>query len=296
MGLLRTFEFIINHPLNRRHRLRAFGRYVRWQFSSLLAPGLIAVPFVEESRFLATFGMTGLTGNIYGGLHEFEDMAFLLHALRPEDLFVDIGANVGSYTILASKNAGAETVSIEPVPSTFEQLLDNINLNRLSEKVIALNIAVGQKSGRLRFTTSLDTVNHVVPENSEEKATIEVPVQRLDDVLKEKSPFLMKIDVEGFETEVLRGAEETLSRGTLQAIIMEVNGSGARYGYDDMALHKQLLERGFSSYTYQPFTRTLTKLELKGLHQGNILYIRDLDLISKRLKSARAYSIVGEQV
>jgi hypothetical protein len=50
----------------------------------------------------ATSGMTGATGNLYVGLHEFEEMAFLLHFLRPGDLFADVGANVGSYTILAA--------------------------------------------------------------------------------------------------------------------------------------------------------------------------------------------------
>jgi len=48
---------------------------------------------VNGSKFLVKTGETGLTGNIYTGLHEFPDMGFLLHFLRAEDLFVDIGAN-----------------------------------------------------------------------------------------------------------------------------------------------------------------------------------------------------------
>lgn len=46
--------------------------------------------------------MTGATGNWYCGLQEYEDMSFVLHALRPGDLFVDVGANIGSYSILAA--------------------------------------------------------------------------------------------------------------------------------------------------------------------------------------------------
>jgi thymidylate synthase len=63
--------------------------------------------------------MTGATGNIYAGLHEFEDMAFLLHLLRSEDMFADVGSNIGSYTILASGVVGAKSVAFEPVPSTY---------------------------------------------------------------------------------------------------------------------------------------------------------------------------------
>ena len=63
--------------------------------------------------------MTGATGNIYTGLHEFEDMMFLLHLLRPGDIFVDAGANIGSYTVLASAVVGAKSISFEPVPPLF---------------------------------------------------------------------------------------------------------------------------------------------------------------------------------
>ena len=65
--------------------------------------------------------------------------------LRPSDLFIDIGANVGSYTILASSEINAKTIAIEPVPSTFENLIDNISINKMQEKVKALNIGLGSK-------------------------------------------------------------------------------------------------------------------------------------------------------
>ena len=53
--------------------------------------------------------------NIYRGLFEYEDMLFLLHALRPENIFVDVGANVGAYTILSSKVVNAKSVAFEPM-------------------------------------------------------------------------------------------------------------------------------------------------------------------------------------
>ena len=56
--------------------------------------------------------MTGATQNIYCGLQEFEEMAFLLHFLRKDDLPLDIGANIGSYTILAASSVGARTMAI----------------------------------------------------------------------------------------------------------------------------------------------------------------------------------------
>jgi len=69
-------------------------------------PGPIALPFVGGSVLLAIRGMTGASGNWYCGLAEFEDMALVLHALRPGELFVDIGANVGAYSVLAVSGGG----------------------------------------------------------------------------------------------------------------------------------------------------------------------------------------------
>ena len=101
-SLKRTFGFILSHKLAKRHKYSAFFKFFRWQIIASFSKKLIVVPFIENTKFWARKKLTGITGNIYTGLHEFEDMAFLIHLLRNEDVFFDVGANVGSYTILAS--------------------------------------------------------------------------------------------------------------------------------------------------------------------------------------------------
>ncbi len=100
--LRKTLRYILVHPLSKRNRTKAFLKYLCWQIGYRLNPYPIIYPFVEKSKLIIAKGMTGATGNIYVGLHDFEKMGFLLHLLRPEDLFADVGANIGSYTILAS--------------------------------------------------------------------------------------------------------------------------------------------------------------------------------------------------
>ncbi|TMC68336.1 MAG: FkbM family methyltransferase, partial [Chloroflexi bacterium] len=92
---------------------------VRWQFVSRLIAGPIALPFVEGTSLFAMRGMTGATGNWYCGLHEVREMAFVLHLLRAKDHFLDVGANVGSYTVLAGGAVGARVTAVEPIPETF---------------------------------------------------------------------------------------------------------------------------------------------------------------------------------
>src|SRR5579883_1341988 len=218
------------HPLNRRSPLKAVGRFFAWQIATRLGPGAFVVPYVGETRLLVTRGMTGATGNVYCGLHEFEDMAFVLHALRPEDLFVDVGANVGSYTILASGAAGARCISFEPAPSAYRALLDNIRLNDLLYRVEARNECLAAAPGEVQLTSGLDTVNHVVMHPQNGVDTVRVAVTTLDAALAGRAPAIIKIDVEGYETAVIDGADETLRAGSLRAVLMELNGSGARYG------------------------------------------------------------------
>lgn len=289
---IKFFQFILNHPLNKGEKVAAMLRYLRWQIGSRLVSGGVAVDYVNDSRLLVRPGMTGATCNIYAGLHEFEDMAFVLHCLRKEDVFVDIGANIGSYTVLAGGAVGAQCFSIEPIPATFERLKDNIHLNGMSDHITALNIGIGEKEGVLRFTSDLDTVNHVLSDDEANNTSFsEVPVHQLDDVLSEVEPVMIKIDVEGFETNVIKGAEAVLAKPSLLAVLMELNGSGDRYGFDENELHAKMLSYGFAPYEYCPLKREIISLNGKNNDSGNTLYLRNIEGVMQRIKNAPKYSI-----
>jgi FkbM family methyltransferase len=167
-------------------------------------------------------------------MHDFGDMSFLLHVLREQSLFLDVGANCGAYTVLASAVARAKSVSFEPLPSAFHGLLRNVRLNGVEDLCELHNVGLAGADGMLKFTRDSDTKNHVVLDGQSQRAdVVEVPVTTLDAVVGTRIPSLLKIDVEGFETEVLRGAEGVLSRDSLNAIIIELNGAGAKYGFDE---------------------------------------------------------------
>lgn len=95
--------------------------------------------------------------------------------------------------------------------------------------------------------------------------------------------------MEGFETEVLNGANKILLDYNLKAIIIELNGSGQRYGYDESKIHKKLIDFGFKPCSYDPKSRFLKELETFGIH--NTIYIRDLEYVIDRIKTARQIKI-----
>ena len=76
-------------------------------------------------------------------------------------------------------------------------------------------------------------------------------------------------------------------------MIVELNGSGRRYGFDDRDTHRSLLDLGFSPQSYAPFTRELKRRPVGG---DNTIYVRDLDWVSGRLGSAPALRILNNEL
>jgi FkbM family methyltransferase len=295
VSLLDTFRFLMTHPLTADHRMAALSRFATWQVASRLAPGPVAVPFVNATRLLVSPGMAGATGSVYAGLHEFEDMSLVLHALRPGDDFVDAGANVGSYTIAACA-AGAHTLAFEPVPETFTQLMDNVRLNAFDAQVTAHCVALGAGAGEMMMTTDQGCCNHVTVEDAPAGPLLRVPVVPLDAAIEGRRPVILKIDVEGFEEQVLEGAQRLLLAPSLLAVIVEVNGSGARYGVDDMSLHERLSAGAFHACMYAPRRRELTLLAERPSALGNVVYVRDVAALRERVRTAPTFSVLGQQI
>ena len=251
--------------------------------------------WVNDSKLIVENGMVGATGNIYVGLMEYKDMAFVLHYLNNSDIFYDIGANVGVYTVLSSKVKQAKTVSIEPLPNTYEKLMDNIKLNRIDEKVIPLNIGLSDKKSILYFTSDKDTMNQVATQ--EDKNTIQVDVDILDNVANIYGyPNFIKMDVEGYETMVLKGAEKVLQSKNLDGIIIELNGSGSKFGFNDEDIHNSLINNGFSPYDYDPVNRRINGLKKYGSH--NTIYLKKDKIINiqERLLKSQPFKIFDMEI
>ena len=254
----------------------------------------IAFTWINGLKLLIRKGDAGLVANIYFGLCEFQESAFLLHFLRKEDVFVDIGANLGHYSLLASGIADCNSIAVEPVPAVFEQLQKQIILNDLKQKVTTLNIGISDQPGALYFSTDRGTMNRVVSEKY--PASVQVPVKTLDQTLAGKNINLMKIDVEGFEEKVLRGGNDTLRNLSLKAVILELNSNNNYYGATNAMVLNYMTEKGFRPYEYIPFHRKLLPLPSYNKSQFNTIFVRDLDFVRSRIISGKKINIRGHQV
>lgn len=284
---VKTLRFIAKHPIGSQAMHRSVLDWLRWQVSSRLAFGPLLVPFVDDTSLLVERGMTGATGNVYCGLHEAEEMAFVLHFLRESDVFVDIGANVGTFTVLAAGAVGARTHTFEPIPSTFAKLMRNVRFNRLEQLVDAHCAALGAESGEVLMTSGFDTTNRIL-EGAEAQAAqglVKVPIKPLDEVLGGRGAALIKIDVEGHSDGVLAGATRALASPDTAALIVELFGPK-----ETNATLRMLQSLGYTPIEYQPLTRQVVPQQKLG-HGNNTIFVRDVEKVRERVQDARKFRV-----
>jgi FkbM family methyltransferase len=171
------------------------------------------------------------------------------------DIVIDIGAAFGLYTITSSKQVGAngKVIAIEAHPGNYEMLNHNIKLNGLTN-VIPLNYAVYSSKAKVKIYSNYTIMAERIQEEKVKEKFVEVNADTLDNILeqnviRQEQINWIKIDVEGAELEVLKGAYSTLSNSKDIALYIEMH----------------------SQNNHQPI------IELLNLHNINVIYQKNYD-------------------
>jgi FkbM family methyltransferase len=156
-------------------------------------------------------------------------------AVKPGDVFYDVGANAGAYALISGQVCGSDgaVVALEPMPGTFALLVDNVRINHLEGVITPLPIAVSSGTGLIDLHyTSLDVGSafHITGDRDpvygrEVIQTERVLSFRLDDLVTRlglPAPNHIKIDVDGTEDEVLAGAADALRSPALRSVMIEI--------------------------------------------------------------------------
>jgi FkbM family methyltransferase len=208
-------RYVWTHPSNAGQRLRALLRAARYQARARVLRRRGVARLGEHSRLWVDAHRTAAAMVLYANPPDRPEMLAWRRALRDGGLFIDVGANVGTYTIWAAEH-GADVIAIEPAPDTFSLLQENIALN--GYQVTAVRAAAGDHCGSARFTAGLDAGNSLAPEGP-----VVTDLVTVDSLIGDRRVTGMKVDVEGFEIDVLRGAARALAGHRIGLIQIEWN-------------------------------------------------------------------------
>lgn len=235
-------RWVWRHPSNDGKRIRQLGRAIMFQTQGRLLRRPFVTPLGDHSRVWAELHVSASSRALYANPPDVPEMPVWLSWLRGGDLFVDVGANVGLYTVLALER-GAEVIAVEPDPTAVHRLKRNLALNGYAASVV--ESALADRSGERPFTVGLDSTNRLLTGSSAEESRT-VPAITLDELLRERTARGVKIDVEGAEWLVLRGGERALRERRIELLQLEWNDCSRRhFGYDRAELAQWLSMVGY---------------------------------------------------
>lgn len=186
------------------------------------------------------------------GSFEYAKQRLMSSMLHPGEAMFDVGANVGYYTLLASHKVGPSgcVVAFEPFPANVRLIKRHLRLNRV-RNVSVHQVAVSDREGRARFAPNASNAMGKLSD----AGSIDVAMVSLDSVVTTASlpdPTLLKIDVEGAELGVLRGAAKLLDRAR-PSILLATHGAN---------VHQQCCDflRG-AGYLVRPIDESVTSID-----------------------------------
>lgn len=227
---------------------------------------------------------------IYEGFEK-NELEFMSKVLRVGDILIDVGANIGLFSLIASKIVGqsGKVISFEPSPATFNRLQENISLNNL-KNIDSRNIGLSNKKGILSLNVSengFDAWNTFAKGDIEDKfqKIVDVNVSTLDETLididKAKISFI-KIDVEGWEKFVFEGGKEFLKDYSPTVMVEFTEANTFAAGYHVHELFDIMVSLNYKWYRYEDGNLNLEK---KRLHYpyDNLIATKDIELLNKKL-------------
>jgi FkbM family methyltransferase len=188
------------------------------------------------------------------GEYDYNNMRFVRALLqRFHGVFVDVGANIGAYTLIASEVENARVIAIEPHPETYAHLTENMHLNK-RRNVTCLNVAASSKDADLYLTDESEpALNRIVQGRDGARGALRVEARRLEAICRSmaKIPDVIKIDVEGHEREVLDGLGDF--RQSAKAILIE--------GGERDAIREWMASAGYAGPLFVHFSQRMISPE-----------------------------------
>ncbi len=265
------------HPANADHRVRAVVRSLGWQVRKRVPGRPVDVPY--EGLVLRCHPDSNSASNVFyfTSRYDYDEMTFLDRYLRPADGFLDIGANIGTYSLFAAARCGidARIEAFEPLPVAAARLRQNFERNHLTDAHVH-EVAVDDHAGQVRFLDFdvSSTIDH--GEDSHRYGVVEVAQDRIDARVKGSGFAVAKLDVEGLELRALQGAQRLIDALDPPVWQVELIDSVlAKHGASAQAVVTWMAEAGFTPAWFDVATGTLEFSPDRWRKHPNCLFVAD---------------------
>ncbi len=217
---VKVLKTVWRHPGNSGGSARAIARLLWAELRARVTGKPVLVGVGADSRIWAYLHQGGSWRAVRSPLPDYEEMSFWRTILRPDDWFMDVGAHVGLYSLIALE-CGAKVICVEPQAEMMAQLEANLRLNDAVGELHT--VALADAPGELQLAGHPDPARRSLVDSGSPYDGFTVEVRTLDRILGERSLRGLKIDVEGWERLVLEGGARALEARRIDAIQLEWN-------------------------------------------------------------------------
>jgi len=258
MNYIKTFYETLIHPKNKDRIFLTLWKIIYWKLNQLTLklPTIVNLGNNIKCVCYPDSSYGGMV--VYTTYPDLEVVNGIKKNLPPKGVFVDVGANIGFMSLIAATVDATIIHSFEPSPKAYPRLVENINLNNLSSRVRLNNSLISNSNKPIFFfDDERSELSHITMSDF---ASIKVKSTTLDEYCKKNNISkidVLKIDVEGAELQVLKGASNMLKAGKVKHIYCELNSASKNYGSSNYETIKLLKSFG---YRHNPVPKNLDNI------------------------------------
>lgn len=292
MELIKSLYRILTHPLNKTHKFRTIFRLIWWKTNQLTLRLPAIVQLTPEAKCICYPESSFGSQIIYTQLPEYYEMLFVQKVFNSEDVFVDVGAGLGDYSLIAaSKITKGRIFAFEPDPVAFSYIRENVALNNFWDRIFISAKIVSDKNGYEKFTTNkISELSHISTGKPKKESLLEISSITLDKFFNKKGGRIkiIKIDVEGAELKVLQGAKNLLKKRLIDYLIIEINFRNALYGGSSSQIFAHLRKHKYALYFFDDIHK-LAPVNKKNQPRKKVYNILAVRKTTKTLRRVRTF-------
>jgi len=243
--------------------LSRINRHRFWRRRTRLGPLTVIVPSFDRWLYVKLHAL-GFMGK--------PERALLRSRVKPGMTVLDIGANIGLYSLMLAEFVGAagKVHAFEPDPVLFRAALDNFSHNAKAHIIDAYNVAAGASAGSaVLHRTSLNSGDNRLAPSRTHHESVEVRIEPVDSLMRGRGVDWVKIDVQGWELAVLKGMEQTVASNPFIEILIEFWPEGLKQAQTNpMEIYDWFQRHGFQLAKCGD-QKTLTRVDVEEIVRRN---------------------------